>query len=132
MQPNRKDMKRIVKWFIWILTIVTLLYVGTGLLLFYHVCTTHVYETPWGKINVDTARIGFLEYWGHEPCYEAHREITSEDTIRYYFFKARSIYYKAEHDSTGKLQIRLFYPYQKYKDGEICTEHFRKEDIFIR
>ena len=50
LQPNRKDMKRIVKWFIWILTIVALLYVGTGLLLFYHVCTTDVYETPWGKI----------------------------------------------------------------------------------
>ena len=123
---------KILKWFIWITTLTMLLYIGTALIWFTHVITTTVYETPWGKVDTDTAKIGFLEFWSHEPCYEIYKEVIDEDTVRYYFFKSREIYYKAEHNSAGEIQIRLYYPHSKEKNGEICTKHFRKEDIFIR
>ena len=121
-----------VRWLAWLITITALIYVGTGILLFYNVCTTSVYNTPWGKIDTDTAKIGFMEYWSHEPCYEMHKEVSDSDVVTYYFFKSRSIYYKADHDSSGAVRIRLYYPYREVRDGEVCTEYFRKEDIFIR
>lgn len=124
---------KVVKWIAWVISIIVLIYVGTGILMFYHVCTTTVYTTPWGDVDMDTAKIGFMEPWSHEPCYEAHREVSDFDTIRYYFFKSRAIYYKADHDSADNLRIRLYYPNNTWKkDGEVCTEYFRKEDIFIR
>lgn len=131
-QNNKSMWYKIVKWVAWAITMVMLLYVGTAVIWLINVCTTSVYNTPWGKVDADTAKIGFLEFWSHEPCYEIHKEIIGMDTVRYYFFKSREIYYKAEHDSTGDIQIRLYYPYNDRKDGEICTKHFRKEDIFIR
>lgn len=126
---------RVVKWFAWTLTTVMLFYVGTAILLFYHVCTSTVISTPWGSVDTDTANIGFMEPWSHEPCYEAYREVSDSDVVRYYFFKSRKIYYKADHDNSGTVRIRLYYPYypeEFQKDGEVCTDYFRKEDIFIK
>ena len=123
---------KIIRWISWAVAVLMLFYVGTAIIWFIHICSTTVYQTPWGKVDTDTAKIGFMELWSHEPCYETHREIIDGDTVRYYFFKSRKIYYKADHDSLGNLQIRLYYPSSIIKDGEICTKYFRKEDIFIK
>jgi len=126
------SMFKVIKWAVWAVSIVALLYAGTAILWFGHIITTTVYETPWGKVDTDTAKIGFMELNFHEPCYEVHREIINQDTVRYYFFKARQIYYKADHDSLHNIRIRLYYPHREIKDGEVCTSYFRKEDIFIK
>ena len=73
-----------------------------------------------------------MEYWSHEPCYEVNMEVIDGDTVRYYFFKSREMYYKASRDSAGNIRIINYYPYRKDRDGEVCTDYFRKEDIFIR
>ena len=123
---------RIVKWIAWAMTIVVLFYVGTAILLLYRSCTTTVVSTPWGTVDTDTAKVGFMEPWSHEPCYEAYREISDTGIVRYYLFKSRRIYYKADHDSSGSVRLRLYYPKGLEKDGEICTDYFRREDIFIK
>ena len=123
---------KVIKWVVWAGTMAVLLIFSISVLMLLHVCTTTVYDTPWGKVDMDTAKIGFMEPWSHEPCYEAYKEISDSDIVRYYFFKSRRIYYKADHDSSGTVRIRLYYPKGLEKDGEVCTKYFRKEDIFIK
>ncbi len=72
------------------------------------------WDTYYGKINIDTLEVVFNDFNDKEPCYKIHTEIVEEDTIDYYFYPWKQIYYRSAKDKYGRKGYVMFDPRNNY------------------
>lgn len=122
---------RVIKWVAWMITVGVLAVFGLGCLALYSGRNITVYNTPFGKMDTDTLKIGLLAHGERKPCYIIHREIKHADTLTYYFQPKSITYYMVMKDSCGELQV---WEWDKYNRCPLynVTKQFKKRDIIIR
>ena len=141
-------LQNIIKVILWLLGAITALcsaviVVGIVFFLCFHEEHT-IYDTPWGKIKLDTAKIAMIDYYSTPPrlCYIVHKSIAQEadsmlkvnagDTIWYCLTEGKSThyFYLVKHDSIGNFQVWLWDKYNCTSWPEI-TKYFKQKQIFV-
>lgn len=121
---------KVIKYFVWALLTAAFAVFGIGCILLYKGLNSTVYDTPFGKVDTDTLKIGLVSHGETKPCYLLHREIKGKDTLTYYF-QPSIYYYVIMRDSLGQLQIWEWDNYNKFPSNNV-TNQFKERDIIIR
>jgi len=85
----------------------------------YHSLDRKIWDTRYGTVNIDTLEIGFYDFIDDEPCYKIHTEIKDGDTLNYYIYFDKGIYYRSIRDSVGRTGYVLYFPEQDTIDSYI-------------
>ena len=121
---------RIIRHIVLIVLVVCLTIFGVGCILLYKGLNHTVYDTPFGRVDVDTLKVGLLAQDGTKPCYFLHRDIKGADTLTYYF-QPSIYYYMVVRDSLGQLEVWEWDKYSKTPYHNV-TNRFEKNNIIIR
>lgn len=140
--------QNIIKVVLWLLGAITALcsavvVVGLAYILYFHESPT-VYDTPWGKIDLDTAKVAMIDYYSTPPrlCHVVHRDVIQKtdnilkvsagDTIWYCLSQGSSThyFYLVRRDSIGRFQIWVWDKYNKTSWPEV-TKYFKQKQIFV-
>lgn len=141
--------QNLIKTTLWLLGAITALcsaivVAGLVYILYFHESPT-VYDTPWGKIDLDTAEVAMIDYYRESPrlCHVVHRDVIQKtdsilkvsagDTVWYCLSQGSPThyFYLVRHDSIGRFQIWVWDKYNKTSWPEV-TKYFKQDQIFIR